>query len=426
MNQEIFNQQLLAFLGASPTPFHATGNIAIALEKSGFQQLEESEPWHLQKPGKYFITRNHSSIIAFTFGQESWVETGFKMVGAHTDSPCLKIKPQADMERLGIYQLGVEVYGGALYNPWFDRDLSAAGRVHYQDKEGKIQHVLFDFGRPIAFIPSLAIHLDRDANEGRTVNPQRHLPPVLKAAKNERDRQSFRDLLKDELNARAIAAEKVLDYEMYLYDTQKPAFVGLKQEFLASARIDNLASCFIALKSLVDSDESVASLIVCNDHEEVGSASACGAKGPFLQNTLERIEPDVERRNRAIANSMLISADNAHAVHPNYSDRHDGNHAPRLNGGPVIKTNANQRYATNSETSATFRALCAAEKVPVQDFATRADLRCGSTIGPIAATELGVRTLDVGIPQWGMHSCREMCGDRDAYDLYKVLRRFNS
>lgn len=424
MEIEAFNNDLLAFLAKSPTPFHATHNMAEALNQSGYQRLFEEESWSLKPGGSYYVTRNDSSIIAFRLGKKPVIETGLPMVGAHTDSPCLKVKPQPDQVNQGVAQLGVEVYGGALFNPWFDRDLSLAGRVHAIDSSGKLVSHLVNFERPVAFIPSLAIHLDREANKERTVNPQQHLPPVLFLDSNEQVTYSdFRGLLTSWLQDSGHKIDKVIDFEMLLYDVQKPQQVGLGNDFIASARLDNLLSCYIALQSLLHSQDESA-LITCNDHEEVGSASACGAQGPFLQNVIERIEPDSEKRIRLIQKSMMISADNAHAVHPNYSDRHDGHHGPKLNQGPVIKTNANQRYATNSETSAKFRLLCEEVKVPVQDFVTRTDLGCGSTIGPITASELGVPTLDIGVPQWGMHSCREMCGAEDPHRLFKVLTLF--
>ena len=346
----------------------------------------------------------------------------FEWWGAHTDSPCLKVKPQPELYKNGYLQLGVEVYGGALLNPWFDRDLSLAGRVSYLDRGGVLAHGLVDFKEPVAVIPSLAIHLDREANESRAINAQTYLPPVLGGRGGDFD---LKTLLRQRLEADAGAeVGQVLDHELVLYDTQKPAFVGLAQEFIASARLDNLLSCFTGLRALLDAGGEAGALLVCNDHEEVGSTTASGARGPMLTQTLERLLPVPEDRNRALSRSMLISADNAHGVHPNFADRHDGNHGPLLNRGPVIKINANQRYASNSETAATFRRLCADEGVPVQTFVVRSDMACGSTIGPLAAAETGVRTVDVGVPQWAMHSIRELAGTADTFNLSRVLRRF--
>ncbi len=421
---QAFNASLKAFLDASPTPFHAVVSMAQRLDEAGFHALNEADDWALE-PGKgYYITRNGSSIIAWRQpAVDAAVNLGWRLVGAHTDSPCLKVKPTPELHRQGYFQLGVEVYGGVLLNPWFDRDLSLAGRVSYRNDEGRIQSALIDFEQPVAVLPSLAIHLDREANSSRNINAQTYLPVVMGRADEKPD---FRALLKQRLETQGVAhIETVLDYELCFYDTQGAALVGLNQEFLASARLDNLLSCFIGLQALIDGDEAaVGQVLVCNDHEEVGSMSACGAQGPMLSQWLERVLPEVDQRNRSLSRSMLISADNAHGVHPNFSDKHDGNHGPLLNGGPVIKINANQRYASNSETSALFRHLAEQVEVPVQSFVVRTDMACGSTIGPITAAELGVKTLDIGVPQFAMHSIRELAGSQDAHGLYQVLQRF--
>lgn len=418
-----FINDLKCFLADSPTPFHAVEQMSKRLQAAGYQELDESEPWQLQKGGRYFVIRNGSSIVAWSLPkQRSWVESGFRMVGAHTDSPCLKVKPQPELYRHGYQQLGVEVYGGALLNPWFDRDLSMAGRVSFLNGEGKRCSGLIDFQQPIAVIPSLAIHLDREANKSRSINAQTYLPVILGQGKEKCD---FKDLLLQRLTEEGYQdVQQVLDYEISFYDTQPPAILGLNGEFLVSARLDNLLSCYIGLAALIDADPEEGALLVCNDHEEVGSMSAAGAQGPMLAQVIERLVPDGEDRIRALNRSMMISADNAHAIHPNFADKHDANHGPQINAGPVIKLNANQRYATNSETSALFRDLAQKSEVPVQAFVVRSDMACGSTIGPITASEIGVKTLDIGVPQFGMHSIRETAGSQDALSLTKVLVRF--
>ncbi len=423
MDPQRFNQELMDFLAASPTPFHAVHQMARRLMEAGFQQRPETDAWRVEPGGRYFTTRNDSSIIAWTMPvRVPLPESGFRMAGAHTDSPCLKIKPRPESHKKGYLQLGVEVYGGALLNPWFDRDLSLAGRVSYLDRNGGVAHRLVDFVQPMAVIPSLAIHLDREANESRSINAQTCLPPVLGRQGEDFD---LKTLLRQRLEADGEAAVgQVLDHELVLYDTQRPALIGLAREFIASARLDNLLSCFVGLRALLEAAGDAGALLVCNDHEEVGSTTAAGARGPMLTQLLERLLPAPEERNRALSRSMLISVDNAHGVHPNFADRHDDNHGPLLNRGPVIKTNANQRYASNSETSAVFRRLAAGEGVPVQTFVVRSDMACGNTIGPLAAAETGVRTVDVGVPQWAMHSVRELAGTADAFNLSRVLRRF--
>ena len=424
MREELI-QGLLDFLNASPTPFHATTSLAMRLEAAGYRHLDERATWHTEAGGRYYVTRNDSSIIAFKLGKRPAVDGGIRLVGAHTDSPCLRVKPNPELQRQGFFQLGVEVYGGALLAPWFDRDLSLAGRVTYR-RDGKVESQLIDFYQPIAVIPSLAIHLNREANQGWAINPQNELPPIL-AQLASSETADFRALLAEQLAMEHdFNPDAVLDYELSFYDTQSAAIVGLNQDFIASARLDNLLSCYAGLQALIDADDEETCVLVCTDHEEVGSCSACGADGPFLEQVLRRVLPDGDAFVRSIQRSLLVSADNAHGVHPNYADKHDGNHGPKLNAGPVIKINSNQRYATNSETAGFFRHLCQDSEVPVQSFVTRSDMGCGSTIGPITASQVGVRTVDIGLPTFAMHSIRELAGSHDLEHLVKVLTAFYS
>ncbi len=423
MNEEKFNYDLMDFIAMSPTPFHAVEQMIYKLECAGYQRLYESDAWQLQKQQGYFVLRNDSSIIAFKLGGEDVAETGIQMVGAHTDSPCLKVKPQPEIISKSYLQLGVEVYGGALLNPWFDRDLSLAGRLSYLDEDGDLNHHLINFENPVAVIPSLAIHLDRDANKDRSINAQKDIPPILLKLPNE-DRPDFKQILLQLLQKDVADAVEVLDYELCFYDVQEPAYVGLHQDFIASARLDNLLSCFTGLMAMTETSNPGSKMLVCTDHEEVGSASAAGAQGNFLESVLKRIAGSEENFARMIDHSMLISADNAHGIHPNYTDKHDDNHGPIINNGPVIKLNANQRYASNSETSAIFKQLCKKADVPVQSFVVRSDMACGSTIGPITASEIGIKTLDVGVPTFAMHSIRELAGRWDGWYLFRVLKEF--
>jgi aspartyl aminopeptidase len=425
MSQQQFNHDLCHFLGRATTPFHAVAAMCEQLREAGFEALPEEQRWQLKAGGKYYVTRNDSSLVAFVVGRDSEPQRGVRMVGAHTDSPCLMVKPSPEKLRQGYFQLAVEVYGGVLLNPWFDRDLSLAGRVSYADSQGELRTALVDYRDAIATIPSLAIHLDREVNKNRSINPQTDILPVLCQCPAA-DQPDFRSLLRERILLEHPQADvaRVLDYELCFYDTQPAALVGLKQEFLASARLDNLLSCYTGLSALLACDGAATALLVCNDHEEVGSMSAAGAQGPLLRSVLQRLAPGEEAYAALVQHSMLISADNAHGIHPNYADRHDDNHGPRLNGGPVIKINANQRYATNSETAGLYRLLAEAEDVPVQSFVVRTDMACGSTIGPITAGEVGVRTLDIGVPTFGMHSIRELAGTADAWNLSRVLRRF--
>jgi aspartyl aminopeptidase len=416
---------LIRFLDSSPSPYHAVATMAERLTSAGFQRLDEKASWDIVPEGRYFVTRNASSIIAFQgVDLATAAKRGLRIVGAHTDSPCLKIKPNPDIQRHNCRQLGVEVYGGALLNPWFDRDLSMAGRVTYRNAEEEIRSTLVNFSRALAVVPSLAIHLDREANNSRSINAQNHLPLVIGGG--EVDYVGFHELLKQEIENQQpdMSCESVVAYEIYLYDMQGARRTGLKEEYIASARLDNLLSCYIGIEALLDAKARQPAMLVCTDHEEVGSQSSCGAQGPFLQDVIERLVSDSGTRKQMIRQSLLISSDNAHALHPNYSDKHDQQHGPRINGGPVIKVNANQRYATNSETSAQFRRICELAGAPYQLFIVRSDMGCGSTIGPIVASEIGVPTVDIGCPQWAMHSIRETAGVVDAKTLHTVLSAF--
>ena len=424
MNPESFNSGLTAFLDASPSPFHAVASMRQALQSQGFNYLDPTAAWSVGNSNKTLVTRNGSSLIAFRVGNTPLADTGIRIIGAHTDSPCLRIKPMPDIRRSGMHQLGVEVYGGVLLAPWFDRDLSIAGRVTCTDAQGHRLSLLIDFERPIVTIPSLAIHLNRDIHKNRTINPQQEVVPIL-CDLTDQSEPEFHGMLLDQVQQQHPESnvQAVTDYELSCYDTQGAQQVGIHGDYLASARLDNLLSCYAGLRSLLDAEGEQSILLVCNDHEEVGSASAAGAQGPFLHTVLERLCGDTETLARVLARSLLVSVDNAHALHPNYENKHDPQHQPRLNGGPVIKFNANQRYATNSETAATFRQLCTRAGVPVQSIAMRSDMACGSTIGPITSTVLGVDTVDVGAPQLGMHSLREITGWKDPVLLYRALRQ---
>lgn len=438
MDKQHFNDGLLHFLQQSPTPFHAVSTMRAALESAGFELLDEQDVWQL-KPGRsYVVTRNDSSIVAFTTADMDPAETGINMAGAHTDSPCLKLKPNAVVNSPSALQFAVEIYGGALLAPWFDRDLSLAGRVEFRRQNGQMDSALLNWCRPIATVPSLAIHLDREANQNRTINAQKDMPPVFAMplapnADNTPAVFDFDAFISDALKAQhgISDVDKVLAHELYFYDTQAPAVIGLNSDFIASARLDNLLSCYVCLDAILAAHKSGSkqfSLMVCNDHEEVGSTSACGAQGPFLRSVLARLcarfgdgdaAESVERMTRR---SLFLSIDNAHGLHPNFPEKHDANHGPLLNKGPVIKINANQRYATNSRSNARFKAICDQADVPVQEFVVRSDMGCGSTIGPITASGLGVETIDIGVPTYGMHSIRELAGSDDGWLLGRALR----
>ena len=423
-------QSLLAYLDASPTPYHAVAESARRLREAGYVELNEADAWSLRPSGRYYTTRNGSSLIAFVCGRLPPQDAGFLAVGAHTDSPNLRIKPTPDLKRYGYRQLGVEVYGGVLLSTWLDRDLSIAGRVTFERDDG-LHSALLDFTRPLVRIPNLAIHLNRTVNsEGLLLNAQSHMPPILGLAGGEQT--TFQQLLAEELTKHGaqLTAEQILGWDLSLYDVQRARRSGLAGEFIHSARLDNLASCFAALSALITAKETHDStrVIVLYDHEEVGSRSAQGACSPLLRLALARItEAYDETRTRqeafarAMARSFLISADMAHAIHPNYADRHDPNHAPVLGGGPVLKLNVNQSYASDGHTTGRLERWCRRAEVSLQPYVVRSDLPCGSTIGPITAAELGIPTVDIGSPLLSMHSIREMAACADVTLLARVL-----
>ena len=426
MDRNTFTASLLEFITRAVTPFHAVDLLCGDLENHDFLPLQESQSWDRLQPGRYFVRRNDSSLIAFTLTNEPF-ENGLRLAGAHTDSPCLKVKPTPGRINNSYLQCGIEVYGGALLSPWFDRDLSLAGRVAWLDRNGAVGSSLIDFQKPIAVIPSLAIHLDREANKKKSINKETDLVPIVMQTAEGRE-PDFNNIVREQLLREHPGIKKenpaVLDHELFFYDTQPPALVGLHNEFITGARLDNLLSCFVLTRALLDSAHPRHALIVLYDHEEAGSLSSSGAQGPFLQSVLARLVRDHDVRQRCISNSLFISVDNSHAVHPNFPGKHDTGHQPLLNHGPVIKYNANQRYATNSITASFFRRLCRQAEIPVQEFVMRSDMACGSTIGPIIAGGIGAPTVDVGIPSLAMHSIRETAGSHDGHDLYSVIRTF--
>lgn len=428
LTQAKINKGMMDFIKRSPTAFQAVASMQEELVEDGYMELNEQNKWTLKKGGKYFVKRGESSIIAFKLTKGDRINSGFNIVGAHTDSPALKVKPIPEIKIKNYLQLGVEIYGGVILPTWFDRDLSLAGQISYLDKKGNLQTLLLDFKRSVGTIPSLAIHMDRSVNENRTVNKQLEMPPLLMQLSEADAGKTFVDILSNEVKKQKLDSQfdKILDYDMFFYDFQDPSFVGLNSDFIASSRLDNLLSCYIGLQSLLNSGSKQTNVLVCNDHEECGSDSRVGASGTFLKDVLERITGNGENFIRAIASSTLISSDNAHALHPNYTAKHDPTHGPLINGGPVIKINANQKYATNCQTSAMFMQLCQQADVPFQKFVARSDMPCGSTIGPITSTGLGIKTLDIGAPTFGMHSIRELVGASDPFYMYKVLSLFLS
>lgn len=425
MNQDNYNSNLFSFLSSSPTPYHAVAGTEDFLRLHGFIQLQENVPWHLEKGFSYFVTREQSAIIAFTLGSDEEPEYGFRMLAAHTDSPCLQIKPRPEIKTATYQQLGVEIYGGGLLGTWFDRDLSLAGRVVGATPDGTLAVRLLDFKRPLLTIPSIAIHFNREANNNNAIDRQKHLPPII-AQSIDKQFPEFRSLLIEQFQLEHPKAmiEEILTFDLFCYDFHGPSYLGMNNEFISSARLDNLLSCHAGMTALAQADRSKNSLLFCANHEENGSTSATGAHGSFIDSVLERILPVPEARNISLSHSFLISMDNAHAAHPNYMDKIDSTHEIHLNKGPVIKLNANQRYATNSLSAAIYKLLCREVGILSQEFVMRSDMPCGSTIGPITAARLGVKTIDIGAPTLAMHSIRELTGSSDPFLLYRTIRQF--
>lgn len=417
-------QSLLDYIDASPSPWHVVATTAAMLKANGFKCLRENEPWQFRKNGRYFVVRDGASLIAFVLGKQPIADAGFRMVGAHTDSPGLRIKPRATQSNQGIAQLGVEVYGGPILATFTDRDLSLAGRVTVKNSQSFDTH-LIKFEQSVVRLPNLAIHMNREVNEkGLVLNKQTGLPLIFGLSPNHEDAHGlFTAQIAQHLN---VPAADILTWDLNVYDTQKGNFWGIDNAFIANSQLDNLASCHAAMTALIDTrDQTTTAVCALFDHEEVGSESATGAGGSFMQDVIQRIcsskDTNTEARLRAMANSFFISADMAHAYHPNHASAYEPCHHALVNHGPVIKTNANQRYSTNADTAARFIQLCEKAGVPYQQYAHRTDLGCGSTIGPIIASGLGVASVDVGNPMWAMHSVRESAGVADHLSMIAVL-----
>ncbi len=410
-------QHMMDFIWASPSPFHAVDEVARCLEAEGFVAVDEGgEPVGIPAGGQGFI-RREGAIVAWRAGTDAPAVAGFRVAAAHTDSPNLRLKPRPDVEKEGFRTAGVEVYGGVLMATWMDRDLGLSGRVTVSGPSGP-EHHLFRTDDPIARVANLAIHLNRGVNkDGLVLNAQKHLSPIIGLAEG----QTIEAWLAEQVDG------DILSWELGFHDVQPPCIGGIDNEFVFAPRLDNLACCYGITAGFLDASPAAHTQVMALfDHEEIGSRSYRGAMGPLLGDVLRRIERDHEDKGagglqRASANSWMISADMAHGVHPHYADKHEPQHRPILGGGPVLKGHVEQRYATESGTAARFRAACADVGVPCQDFISRTDLACGSTVGPMIAAELGIRTVDVGMAQLSMHSIREQGGVDDPAQFASVL-----
>ncbi len=416
---------LAAFVQAAPTPYHAVAAVAARLEKAGFRRVEETDAWDAAAGGK-FVLRG-GAVIAWHVPDGARPQTPFRVVGAHTDSPNLRVKPQPDLGEAGWRQVAVELYGGPLLNSWLDRDLGLAGRLALRGGGTRLVHL----DRPLLRVAQLAIHLDRQVNEGLKLDKQRHLQPLWglgEAAEG--------DLIAFVAAEAGVDPADVVGWDLMTYDIQPPAYLGRDGELLASARLDNLLSVHAGTAALIaaaardgDGGEPAAvPVLAAFDHEETGSESDTGAQGPLLGRVLERSVRarggTYEDHLRALAGTVCASSDVSHAVHPNYSERHDPTHLPMANGGPILKTNVNQRYATDGAGRAIWAAACERAGVPLQHFVSNNAMPCGTTIGPITAARHGITTVDVGVPILSMHSARELCGADDPFLLANALGAF--
>lgn len=416
----VFATDLGQFVTQSPSSFHAVATVSETLVDAGYTELREGEDWAGIARGNRYLVRRDGSVIAFDIPSGATGTTPLRIFGAHTDSPALKLKPKSSIAAHGFTQVGVEVYGGALFNSFLDRDLKLAGRVVLTNGEEVLVHT-----GPYLRVPQLAVHLDRAVNrEGLKLDPQKHLQPITGLAEG-----AEHDVLADLAATAGVNPQDIAGYDIVTVDAQEPQLIGARDEFLASARLDNLLSTFAGMRAMAEHksrDDAPIALFVANDHEEVGSASRSGAAGPFLEDVLARLYSALgasdEERRRAFNRSIVVSSDVGHSIHPNYPERHDPANQPVAGRGPILKINADQRYSTDAHGAAFWARACAHAGIQYQEFVSNNSMPCGSTIGPITATRLGMTTVDVGVPILSMHSCRELTAVLDPYDLYLAAK----
>lgn len=425
--EQKFAESLLQYLNESPTAYHAVENAVTILKEHGFQELQEGNAWSLQTGGKYFVIKNSSAVVAFVAGVGDLAKEGFRIIGAHTDSPCLKIKPGAcSVTADGYVRMNVEIYGGAILNTWFDRPLAVAGRLIVKEN-GVLREKLIRIDKPVFIIPNLCIHFHKDVNEKGAYNKQTDMMPLFCMKEEDIEKEDYlRNLIREETG---IEKSGLVDYELFLYEYQKGIFTGKSQEFISASRIDDLSMVYAGLSALTEAETGKGcQVLAAFDNEEVGSTTAQGANSGFLRELLNRICKNMglsdEGFFQAIANSTSISADLAHAVHPNYSDKHDTETRPVLGGGPVIKYSASQRYATTAMSAAYFMEACERAGVPCQKFVNRNDIVGGSTIGPALSGLTTIPTVDIGAPILAMHSIREFGAVEDMVNTELAFRAY--
>lgn len=414
-------EELFDFIKSSPTSFHAVANVSNLLKKSGFTELSESEPWKIEGGGKYFVTRNGSSLISFRLPESKNAEKSFMMASSHSDSPSFKIKENPERKENGCVKLNVEKYGGMLIAPWFDRPLSVAGRIVFSDGQG-IKEKLVCIDRDLLMIPNLAIHMHRDANDGHKIDVQKEVQPLLSLSEN----ASLSELVAKEAG---VKKEDILSQDLFLYVRTQACRWGAEEEFISAPRLDDLECAWTGLQGFLQAEKTETIQVYCLfDNEEVGSSTRQGADSTFLSDSLERIAEKLgwsgEEYKIALSKSFMISADNAHALHPNYVESADPVNRPKINGGVVIKYNAAQKYTSDAISSGFFKMICKKAGVPYQVFTNNSNVAGGSTLGNISQNHVSVATVDIGLAQWAMHSPYESAGAEDVESMIKVMKCF--
>lgn len=430
MQKKLANE-LIDFLYNSPTAYHAASSVKEILDKEGFEELFESDSWKVKKGGKYYLKKNDSAVIAFTVGNGEIEKDGFRLIGAHTDAPGFKIKPNAEMVGENHYlKLNTEVYGGPILYTWFDRPLGIAGRVIVKGKSAlKPEVKLVNINKPVLVIPSLAIHMNRLVNEGYEFNKQKDTLPIAGFVNESLEKGDLLlNLIIEELG---VNKEDILDFDLFLYEFEKGCIMGVNEEFISAGKLDDQWMVFAGIKALINSsDIDATKVMICIDNEEIGSLTAQGANSNLIRRTLERIaialDKNTEEFFRALSNSIMISADLAHAVHPNLPEKHDPTNRPVLGNGPVLKIAASGSYSTEGVAAGIFEAVCKEANVPMQKFVNRSDVKGGTTIGPMSAADLCIPVVDMGAPILGMHSVRELATVKDNFYSVEAFTKFFS
>ncbi|PIE80083.1 MAG: M18 family aminopeptidase [Candidatus Delongbacteria bacterium] len=417
-----FANDLIDFLDQSPTAAHSVENSAKILRENGFFEIKESDEWKLKKGDKFYVIRHNTTLIAGIYGKKPIVDAGYTIIGSHTDSPTFKLKPKAVFSNNGYVQLGVEVYGGPLFSTWTNKELSFGGIVAIKGSNGEIEIKTVKVDKPILIIPQLAIHFNREANTGLNLNPQIHLSPIMGLSKDKVDDSLVKEIIAKEFS---VDPSCVVDYELELIDLDKGRLCGINEEFIASRGIDNKSMVHASLYALLEAKKSdKTNMIALFDSEEVGSSTTNGGNSSMMKDILIRVCGGYENYLRATSMSYFMSADGAHAFHPNYPEHTEPRNKVFMNEGPAVKISSRKSYATNLNASALFENLCKENNIPLQKFVNRSDVRGGGTIGSMIATNLGVRTLDLGNPMLAMHSTREIAGVKDHYYMKEAMKVF--